>query len=392
MACSSKSRVSEKSRAQFENIEVVVSENERKILRRNPHPHLLRPISFRSVEIRNRIVLSPMCQYCATDGMPDDWHFVHLGSRAVGGVGLVFTEAVHSQPRGRITKHCLGLWNEKQRDSFSRIVEFIRKQGAVAGIQIGHAGRKASTMRPWERGLPLSKADGGWDLIAPSALAFAAGYPTPSEMGRTEIDEVIGSMARSVRYAREAGFQVVEIHAAHGYLIHQFLSPLSNQRVDRYGGSFENRVRFLMETLDAVRAEWPTELPLFLRLSVSDHVPTGWDLPQSIELARQLKKRGDVDLIDCSSGGNDPRQAIDVHPGYQVPFASEIRRESGMPTASVGLIHSADMAEQIVANGQADLVVLGRTLMAEPYWPLTAARDLRADIPWPIQYERSNIF
>lgn len=369
-----------------------MSENERRILKRNPHPHLLRPIRFRSVEAPNRIMLSPMCQYCATEGMPDDWHMVHLGSRAVGGVGLVFTEAVHCEPRGRITKYCLGLWNEQQRDAFARIAKFVRAQGAVAGVQIGHAGRKASTMRPWERSLPLPAEEGGWTVIGPSALPFAKGFPTPVAMDQATIDAVTASMAQSARYAREAGFQVIEIHAAHGYLLHQFLSPLSNHRTDGYGGSFDNRARLLMETLDAVRREWPDDQPLFVRLSVSDHVDGGWDPAQSIELCRRLKARGDVDLIDCSSGGNDPRQSIQIHPGYQVPCAELIRREAGMPTAAVGLIHSADMAEQILANGQADLVVLGRTLMSEPYWPLNAARTLRADIRWPIQYERSNIF
>ncbi|MBX9840788.1 MAG: NADH:flavin oxidoreductase/NADH oxidase [Xanthobacteraceae bacterium] len=369
-----------------------MSENERRILKRDSHPYLLRPIRFRSIEAPNRIMLSPMCQYCATDGMPDDWHMVHLGSRAVGGVGIVFTEAVHSEPRGRITKYCLGLWNEQQRDAFARIAKFVRAQGAVAGIQIGHAGRKASTMRPWERSLPLPAEQGGWDVIGPSALAFAKGFPTPAAMDEKEIETVTASMATSARYARQAGFQVIEVHAAHGYLLHQFCSPLSNQRTDGYGGSFENRIRLLMETLDAVRTEWPNDLALFLRLSVSDHVEGGWDLPQSIELCRRIKARGDVDLIDCSSGGNDPRQSIAIHPGYQVPFAEAVRRETGLPTAAVGLIHSADMAEQILANGQADLVVLGRTLMSEPYWPLKAARALRADARWPIQYERSNIF
>lgn len=372
--------------------EVDVSENERRILKRDPHPNMLRPIRFRSVEAPNRIMLSPMCQYCATDGMPDDWHMVHLGSRAVGGVGFVFTEAVHNEPRGRITKYCLGLWNEQQRDSFARIAKFIKSQGSVAGIQIGHAGRKASTKRPWEGSLPLPVEEGGWEVIGPSALPFAKGFPTPVAMDQSAITAMTASMATSARYARDAGFQVIEIHAAHGYLLHQFLSPLSNRRTDRYGGSFDNRIRIVMETLDAVRAEWPDDLPLFVRLSVSDHVEGGWDLPESVELCRRLKARGDVDLIDCSSGGNDPRQSIRIHPGYQVPYAEAIRREARIPTAAVGLIHGADMAEQIISNGQADLVVLGRTLMSEPYWPLTAARALRAEIRWPTQYERSNIF
>lgn len=369
-----------------------MSENERRILRRNPHPHLFRPINFASVKAANRIMLSPMCQYCASDGMPDDWHFVHLGSRAVGGAGIVFTEAVHVEPRGRITPYCLGLWSEAQAEQFARIAGFVRAQGAVAGIQLGHAGRKASTMRPWEGSGPLAPQDGGWEVIGPSAAAFAKGYPTPRAMDRATMEEVVVAMARATRYAREAGFQVVEIHAAHGYLLHQFLSPLSNLREDEYGGSFDNRIRYLMETLAAVRAEWPRELPLFIRVSATDGVEGGWDLAQTIELGQRLKARGDVDLIDCSSGGNDPRQSIEIHPGYQVPLAQSIREATGLPTAAVGLIHSPDMAEQILANGQADLVVLGRTLMAEPYWPLQAARALRAEMAWPVQYERSNIF
>lgn len=369
-----------------------MSENERRILRRNPHPHLFRPISFASVKAANRIMLSPMCQYCASDGMPDDWHFVHLGSRAVGGAGIVFTEAVHVEPRGRITPYCLGLWNDAQAEQFARIASFVRARGAVAGIQLGHAGRKASTMRPWEGSGPLAPQDGGWEVIGPSAAAFAKGYPTPRAMNHATMHEVVAAMARATRYARGAGFQVVEVHAAHGYLLHQFLSPLSNLREDEYGGSFDNRIRYLMETLDAVRAEWPRELPLFIRVSATDGVEGGWDLAQTIELGQRLKARGDVELIDCSSGGNDPRQSIEIHPGYQVPLAQSIREATGLPTAAVGLIHSPDMAEQILANGQADVVVLGRTLMAEPYWPLQAARALRAEMAWPIQYERSNIF
>lgn len=369
-----------------------MSENKRRILERDRRPASLTPIAFRSVTARNRIMLAPMCQYCASDGLPDDWHLVHLGSRAVGGAGIVFTEATHTEPRGRITHHCLGLWNEAQRDSFARIARFVKAQGAVAGIQLGHAGRKASTRPPADGGGPLAADAGAWSPIAPSGLPFADGYPTPIAMAEADIAEVVAAMGRSVRLAREAGFDIVEIHAAHGYLVHQFLSPLSNQRGDGYGGSFDNRIRFLMETLDAARREWPGDLPLFVRLSVTDWVDGGWDEAQSIELARRLRARGDVDLVDCSSGGLDPRQRIPIHPGYQVPFAEAIRREAGIATGAVGLINSADQVEQILGTGQADIVIIGRGMLANPYWPLGAARSLRADIPWPRQYERGNIF
>ena len=370
-----------------------MSENERRILQRDRNPYLLRPISFRSVTARNRIMLSPMCQYCATDGMPDDWHFVHLGSRAVGGAGMVFTEAVHIEPRGRITNHCLGLWNDDQRDAFTRIAKFIEAQGAVPGIQLGHAGRKASTMRPWEGSKPLMAEDGGgWPVIGPSPQAFAKGFQVPQEMSGEDIAEVTAAMVASVIRARDAGFKAVEIHAAHGYLLHQFLSPLSNQRSDQYGGSFENRARLLMETVDAVRGEWPENLPLFVRISASDWVEGGWDLEQSIKLCAALKATGHVDLIDCSSGGNDPRQEIPIHPGYQVPFSEAVRRQADIATGAVGLLHSPDLCEQVLANGSADIVILGRALLAEPYWPIFAAKRLRAEPKWPVQYERSDIY
>ena len=369
-----------------------MSENERRILKRDPQPHLLRPITFRGVTSRNRIMLSPMCQYSAQDGVPDDWHLVHLGSRAVGGAGIVFTEATHIEPAGRISPHCLGLWNGEQEQAFARIAQFIEKQGAVPGIQLGHAGRKASTCPPWDGAKPLAPEDGGWETIGPSALAFAQGFRPPREMSIGDIAQLTQKMVDSAIRARRAGFKIIEVHAAHGYLLHQFMSPLSNLRNDEYGGSFENRIRLLRETLTAIRTEWPDDLPLFLRISVTDWVEGGWDVDQSVKLARILKADGHVDLIDCSSGGNDPRQKISIYPGYQLRLSETVRKDAGIATGAVGLLHSPDLCEQVLANGQADLVILGRTLMAEPYWPLHAAKRLRANVDWPLQYERSDIF
>jgi 2,4-dienoyl-CoA reductase-like NADH-dependent reductase (Old Yellow Enzyme family) len=368
-------------------------ESERRILRRDPHPHLFRPIRFRSVEARNRIMLSPMCQYSAQDGLASDWHFMHLGARAAGGAGIVFTEAVHVEPRGRITRHCLGLWNDQQRDQLARIAGFVLGQGAIPGIQLGHAGRKASVGRPWEGSHPVPRSAGGWETISPSDLPYAEGWPIPRPMTHEEIATAMETLRASTRRARDAGFLILELHAAHGYLIHQFLSPLSNRREDEYGGSFDNRIRFLMESVAAVRSEWPEDRPLFLRLSATDWVEGGWSIDDSVRLARLLADRGDVDLIDCSSGGNSPRQQIPIHPGYQIPFSSRLRTEAGISTGAVGLIHGPDLAESVIANGQADLVVLGRALLADPAWPLRAATHLKAtDVVWPVQYERSNIF
>jgi len=324
--------------------------------------------------------------------MPNDWHFANLAARAVGGCGIVCTEVVHTEPRGRISPNCLGLWSDAQRDAFAGIAKFIRVQGAVAAMQIGHAGRKGSMARPWDGGKPLAPREGGWEIIGPSAVAFHEGYPVPAVMDHDTIAATLKQFASVARRAREAGFQLVELHAAHGYLIHEFLSPLSNMRRDEYGGSFENRVRFLIEVIDAVRSEWPDELPLFVRISATDWIEGGWDLEQSIKLAQMLKHTGMVDLIDCSSGGLNPQQKLSIHPGYQVPFAHAIRNRVGMPTAAVGLIQSPDLAEHILANGQADLIALGRALLAEPYWPLRAAKALRAKVPWPVQYERADLF
>lgn len=369
-------------------------ENARRILRRDPNPHMFRPMRFRSVEGRNRIMLSPMCQYSGWEGLSNDWHFMHLGARAAGGAGWVFTEAVHVEPRGRITPFCLGLWNDEQRDRLARIAAFVAEQGAVPGIQLGHAGRKASVGRPWEGSRPLTPSEGGWeDLVSASALPYAKQWGVPQAMSQDQIAESLGSLRASTRRAREAGFKVLELHGAHGYLIHQFLSPLSNRREDDYGGPFENRIRFLLESVATVREEWPEELPLFLRLSCTDWVEGGWSLADSVRLAVRLRELGQVDLIDCSSGGNDTRQQIPIHPGYQIPLAQEVRDKAGIATGAVGLLHGPDLAESVIANGQADLVILGRALLADPAWPLRAAASLKTEnVAWPKQYERSNIF
>ncbi len=368
-------------------------ENARRILQRDPQPHLFRPLALRSVQARNRIMVSPMCQYSADDGLAGDWHFAHLAARAVGGAGIVFVEASHVEPHGRITKYCLGLWNDAQRDRLSRIAAFIAAQGAVPAIQIGHAGRKASVSRPWEGTQPLTAADGAWEAICPSAVPFGNRTTVLKAMDDTAIAEVVLAFRDAARRCREAGFKILELHAAHGYLFHQFLSPLSNRRTDRYGGSFENRARPLFEALDAVRREWPADLPLFVRLSATEWMPGGWDIEDTIRLSRLLKERGDVDLVDCSSGGNDPAQQVPVHPSYQVPFAERVRREVGIATAAVGLISAPETAEEIIANGRADLVAIGRMSLFDPYWPLHAANALKAKtVPWPLQYERASIF
>ena len=368
-------------------------ENDRRILVRDRNPHLFRPISIRSVTARNRIMLSPMCQYSGADGLSNNWHLVHLGARAAGGAGFVFTEAVHIEPRGRITPQCLGLWNDEQCRRLADIADFVNAQGAVPGIQLGHAGRKASVSRPWEGSRPILEAAGGWPVVSASTLPYAKGWPEPQELSVSDINDQHGLLADATRRARQAGFKVLELHGGHGYLVHQFLSPLSNVRSDQYGGSFENRIRFLMEAIDAMRSEWPAELPLFLRLSITDWVDGGWSMDDSIRLAHGLRDAGQVDLIDCSSGGNDPRQRIPIHPGYQVPLAQAVKATGAIMTGAVGLIHNPEHAESILANGQADIVIIGRALLAEPMWPLHAARTLRKDsYPWPVQYERSNIY
>lgn len=368
-----------------------MAEKSGKIQVRDSPPLLFQPISFRSVTSRNRIAVSPMCQYSGNEGLPNDWHLVHLGSRAVGGAGIVFTEATAVEPRGRITYQCLGLWNDEQAEAFSRITAFLSAQGAVPAIQLAHGGRKASAKRPWEGGAPLGPDQGGWQTIAPSPLPYAKGHPLPLEMTRDHMKEVVKAFGDAAARAVKAGFKIIELHAAHGYLLHEFLSPLSNRRTDQYGGDLANRARLLMETVDAIRANWPAELPLFIRLSCSDWVEGGWDLEQTVELVKMLKARGDVDLIDCSSGGNDPRQKLPLHPGYQVPFADTVRRETGIATGAVGLIRGARQAEEILANGRADLVLIARMLLTEPYWPMSAGATMGHDLPLPDPYQRANI-
>jgi 2,4-dienoyl-CoA reductase-like NADH-dependent reductase (Old Yellow Enzyme family) len=351
--------------------------------------HLFDPISIRDVTFANRVFVSPMCEYSSTDGCANDWHFVHLGSRAVGGAALVLTEATAVLPEGRISPQDLGIWKDDHIEPLARIVRFIHQQGSVAGMQLAHAGRKASTYRPWDGHGTVSEDAGGWTkVVAPTALAFADGYPMPKALTNEGIAEIVAAFASSARRACGAGFQALEIHAAHGYLIHEFLSPLSNHRQDDYGGSFENRTRLLREIVAAVRSSWPERAPLFVRISATDWVDGGWDIQQSVELARRLKNAG-VDLIDCSSGGNVPRAKIPVGPGYQTPFAAQIRREAEIMTGAVGMITSAVQAEQIIATGQADAVIIARELLRDPYWPLRAARELGQPIEWPIQYLRA---
>lgn len=368
------------------------TEDSRRILRPGRDPHLFRPIALRSVTAKNRIMVSPMCQYSAHDGVPTDWHFQHLAARAVGGAGIVFTEVAHVEARGRITPKCLGIWNDDQRDALARIAAFVADQGAVPGMQIGHAGRKGATAPPWEGGKPLALTNGGWPVIGPSAEAYGEGFQEPQPMDQTTIDEVAAAFGSAARRAREAGFKIIEIHAAHGYLLHEFLSPLSNRRNDAYGGDLAGRARLLMETIDAVRGEWPDDLPLFLRVSSTEWVDGGYDVADMIEVLKRVAARGGVDLVDCSSGGNDPNQTIPIFPGYQVQFAEAIKRQTGLMTAAVGLIHTAEHAEEIIANGRADIVALARSMLHDPYWALHAAATLKADVAWPVQYERGNIF
>ncbi len=349
---------------------------------------LFTPLQLRSLTLRNRIAVSPMCQYSCQDGMPDSWHLVHLGSRAVGGAALVIAEATAVSPAGRISPADCGLWNDAQAEAFVPITRFIAEQGAIPAVQLAHAGRKASVAPPWRGGATVAAADGGWQPCAPSALAFSASSPSPAALDSGEIEAQVDAFAAAARRALVAGFQVAEVHMAHGYLLHQFLSPLSNHRNDDYGGSLENRMRLPLAVARRVRECWPLELPVLVRISASDWVEGGWDLEQSLILCRHLKELG-IDLIDCSSGGLVPDARIPVAPGFQVPFAERIRAEVGIPTGAVGLIAEPHQAEQIVSCGQADLVLLARELLRDPYWPLRAARALDAEHPWPLQYERA---
>ena len=355
-----------------------------------PDPLLFQPITFRSVTARNRIAVSPMCQYCATDGLGDDWHIQNLGAKAMAGPGWVFTEATHTSAVGRITHGCLGLWTEEHAAFLRRVTRLIEYGGAVPGIQISHAGRKGSSQRPWEGGRALRPDDGGWVPLAASAIPFHDNAVTPHAMSADEIHGVVAEFAQSARMAREAGFRVIELHGAHGYLLHSVLSPVSNTRNDGYGGDLRGRARMLMEVIDAVRAEWPDDLPLFVRLSCTDWLPGGLTANDAVQLGRWLKARGDVDLIDCSTGGVSPAARIpSVHPGYQVPFAERMRTEAGIATGAVGMIRGAEQAAEIVANNRADLVFVARAVLADPAWTLRAAEALGVRIDLVKQYERA---
>jgi 2,4-dienoyl-CoA reductase-like NADH-dependent reductase (Old Yellow Enzyme family) len=353
-------------------------------------PALFTPITFRDVTLPNRIVVSPMCQYSAHDGVGTDWHIQNLGAKAMGGAGLVFTEATHVSAAARITPGCLGLWTDEQLTFIKRLTALIEFAGGVPGIQVAHAGRKASSQRPWEGGKALLPDHGGWIPDAISAIPFHDNAITPHAMTTEELHGVAEGFAHTAKLALEAGFKVLEVHGAHGYLIHSALSPIGNRRNDGYGGDLAGRARLLMETLDAVRAVWPANLPLFVRLSCSDYAEGGLTLDDTVTLARWLKARGDVDLIDCSGGGIMPTVHVpSLHPGYQVPFAERIRADAGIATGAVGLIRSPEHATEIVANGRADLVFLARALLADPAWPLRAATALGVKPHLPPQYERS---
>lgn len=350
---------------------------------------LFSPLKIRGVEFRNRIGVSPMCQYSSEDGFANDWHLVHLGSRAVGGAALIIVEATAVTPKGRISPEDMGIWKDDHIEPLARIAKFIEAQGAVPGIQIAHAGRKASTDVPWRSGNSLSPERGGWSpILAPSAIAFDEESQVPEAMTEADIQAVKQAFTDAAKRALKAGFKVLELHAAHGYLLHAFLSPLSNQRTDAYGGSFENRIRLLLEMTEDARRIWPDTLPLFVRISATDWAEGGWGVDQSVQLCAELKKRG-VDLVDVSSGGAVSYARIAVGPGYQVPFSEKIRHEADIPTAAVGMITEAKQADEIIRTGQADMVLLARELLRDPYWPLHAAHELGVTLPWPNQYDRA---
>jgi 2,4-dienoyl-CoA reductase-like NADH-dependent reductase (Old Yellow Enzyme family) len=350
--------------------------------------HLFEPLKLRDIVLSNRIGIPPMCQYSAHDGMAADWHFVHYGSRAVGGAALMIVEATAVTPEGRISLGDMGIWDDRHIEPLARIARFAQQQGCVAAIQLAHAGRKASVGLGWQAQSTLSETDGGWKTVAPSAVAFGPGYAVPGELDAAAIAGVIASFAAGARRAREAGFQTVEIHAAHGYLLHQFLSPLSNLRKDAYGGSFENRTRLVREVVAAVRTEWPEHLPVLIRLSATDWVDGGWNADETVELCRMLKGLG-VDLVDVSSAGLVLTAKIPAGPGFQTEFAARVRREAGIAAAAVGLITSPAQADHIVRSGQADIVLLGREILRNPYWPLAAAQALGQETTWPHQYLRA---
>ena len=351
---------------------------------------LFTPIRLRKVEIRNRIFMAPMCQYSAHDGMPSDWHLVHYGARAAGGVGLVMMEATAISPEGRITPYDLGLWTDQQAEALRPIVSFIKEQGATPAIQIAHAGRKACSDQPWKGGLPIKEKNGGWQPLAPSGLPFSPDSRIPKEMTQADIDNVVNQFAEATKRALKAGFEVLKIHMAHGYLLHEFLSPLTNRRTDSYGGNFENRSRLPLQVAKVVRELWPDDKPVMVRISATDWVEGGWDLSGSIELVRPLKSIG-VDMVDVSTGGLVSDAVVPIAPGFQTSFAATIRRETGMMVSTVGLITNVIQAEHILVTGQADAVSIGRELLRNPTWPLQAAKSLDDDIHWPPQYQRAKL-
>jgi len=349
---------------------------------------LFSPLKIRGVEFKNRIFMPPMDMFCAEDGMFSDWHFVHYGTRAVGGAALLIQEATAVSPEGRISPGDLGIWSDKQARTLKRITDFVKSQGVIPGIQLAHAGRKAAVAIPWKDGdRPLTAQEGAWETIGPSPVPFGPNFPSPREMTVRDIDDVVTQFASAAKRALGAGYDVAEIHMAHGYLCHQFLSPLSNRRTDEFGGSFDNRIRMPLKVAQAVRDTWPEQLPVFVRVSATDWVEGGWDSQQTIAFARRLKAIG-IDLIDCSTGGSVPDAKIPAGPGFQTPFATAIRNEVKIPTATVGFITEPYQAEQIIANGLADAVLLGRELLRNPYWPLQAGKSLRVDVAWPPQYLR----
>ncbi|MFD1140239.1 NADH:flavin oxidoreductase/NADH oxidase [Larkinella insperata] len=352
-------------------------------------PDLFSPITIRSIPFRNRIVVSPMCQYSSEDGFANDWHLVHLGSRAVGGAGLIITEATAVSPEGRISPDDLGIWKDEHIANLKRITAFLEAHGAVPGIQLAHAGRKASHNRPWDGGKMIAPdAERGWQTVAPSPIPFVPAETKPLELDADGIEKVYADFVAATRRALEAGFKVIELHGAHGYLLHEFLSPLSNQRTDQYGGSFENRIRFLLELLERVQTVWPKEYPLFVRISATDWTEGGWTAEDSVALAAILKEKG-VDAIDCSTGGNVAGAKIPLGPGYQVQFAEKVKKEAGILTGAVGLITTAEQANEIITSGQADFVLLAREFLRDPYFPIHAAQELGAEMKWPSQYERA---
>jgi 2,4-dienoyl-CoA reductase-like NADH-dependent reductase (Old Yellow Enzyme family) len=350
---------------------------------------LFDPLTIRKVRFKNRVFVSPMCQYsCGKEGLALAWHLVNLGRYAVGGAGLVFTEATAVSPVGRITAADLGIWSDAHAEALRPTVDFLKSQGAIPGIQLAHAGRKGSTEVPWRGGGKVSPTAGGWTPVAPSAVAFSPTYPDPAALDAAGIATVIDEFVAATRRARAAGFEVIELHAAHGYLLHQFLSPLSNRRDDAWGGVFEHRAKLALDVATAVRNAWPSELPLFVRISATDWAEGGWDLPESVRLARALCERG-VDLVDCSSGGLVPGVKIPIGPGYQVPFARAIREGAQVATGAVGMITQPSQANEIISSGSADAVFLARELIRDPNWPLHAARAVGVDVPWPLQHERA---